>query len=235
MISAGQIEAYARNGFLVLDSGLNDTQIETIRSEIMASLAETEARRAGDPVYQEISRFRRFMVGLHLRNAAIRSYVQSPIFRAIGKAFIGNRVDLSGTSTITKSKGKNKSLDWHQDLVYDKRKDLTQIVCWTSITRSGPENGGLSVFPGSHRNGLLPHAKSELYPRDLRTLGVDPKDATPLRLRKGEVVVLHPLVVHGSSDNGTDGDRVALMSIYREPRNDMTEGERLAGMDILRD
>jgi hypothetical protein len=177
MLSGSQIEAYARDGFLVLDSGLSESQIERIREEILSSLAETESRRAADPAYLEVSRYRRFMVGLHLRNEAIRSYVQSPLFRAIGKAFIGNEVDLS----------------------------------------------------------LLPHAKSELYPRDLRTIGMDPAKAKPLVLRKGEVVVLHPLVVHGSYDNDTDSDRVALMSLYRRPRTDMTGQEHLVGMEILRE
>lgn len=235
MISARHIEEYESNGYLVLDSGLTDFQIEEIRSEILSSLAEIESRKAEDPAYQEISRYRRFMVGLHLNNKAIRSYVQSPLFQEIGKAFVGNQVDLSGTSTITKSKGKNKSIDWHQDLIYDKRKDASQIVCWTSITDSNPDNGGLFIFPGSHKNGLLPHEKSELYARDLRTAGVEPEKATPLALRKGQVVVLHPLVVHGSCDNKTDGDRIALMSLYRIPGKDISDSEKKIGIEILRD
>lgn len=235
MISARQIEDYETNGFLVLDSELTDFQIEAIKAEILSSLTEIESRKADDPAYQDISKYRRFTVGLHLNNKAIRSYVQSPIFQKIGKAFVGNQVDLSGTSTITKSKGKNRSIDWHQDLIYDKNQDASQIVCWTSVTHSDPENGGLFVFPGSHKSGLLPHGKSELYSRDLRTVGVEPEKATPLTLRKGQVVVLHPLVVHGSCDNKTDGDRIALMSLYRKPRADMSESEKKLGIELLRD
>lgn len=234
MISAKQIMDYESNGFLVLESELTDFQIEEIKSEILSSLAEIELRKADDPAYQDISKYRRFTVGLHLNNETIRSYVQSPVFQKIGKAFIGNQVDLSGTSTITKSKGKNKSIDWHQDLIYDKKNDSSQIVCWTSVTHSDPDNGGLFIFPGSHRGGLLPHEKSELYSRDLRTVGVESKKAIPLALRKGQVVVLHPLVIHGSCDNKTDGDRIALMSLYRKPRNDMSDLEKKIGIAILR-
>ena len=141
---------------------------------------------------------------------------------------------MSGTSTITKSKGKNKSIDWHQDLIYDKEGDSSQLVCWTSVTHSDPENGGLLIFPGSHKKGLLTHEKSDLYPRDLRTIGVEPEKATPLTLRKGQVVVLHPLVIHGSSDNKTDGDRIALMSLYRKPKIGMSDMEKKIGIEILR-
>jgi ectoine hydroxylase-related dioxygenase (phytanoyl-CoA dioxygenase family) len=235
MISAKQIEDYENNGFLVLDSELNDIQIEEIKSEILSSLAEIELRKADDQLYQDISRYRRFMVGLHMKNNAIRNYVRSPIFQQIGKSFIGNQVELSATSTITKSKGKNKSIDWHQDLIYDKNKDSSQIVCWTSVTHSDADNGGLLIFPGSHRSGLIPHEKSELYSRDLRTVGVEPEKATSLALRKGQVVVLHPLVIHGSCENKTDGDRIALMSLYRKPRSDMSASEKKMVIEILRD
>jgi phytanoyl-CoA hydroxylase len=235
MISAKQIEEYESNGFLILDSELTNVQIEEIKLEILSSLAEIELRKADDPAYQEISRYRRFTVGLHMNNNAIRSYVQSPIFQKIGKAFIGNQVDLAGTSTITKSKGKNKSIDWHQDLIYDNKRDSSQIICWTSVTHSDPDNGGLLIFPGSQKSGLIPHERSELYSRDFRTIGVEPEKATPLTLRKGQVVVLHPLVIHGSCDNKTDGDRVALMSLYRKPRSDMSELEKTTGIEILRE
>ncbi len=234
MLSVKQIEEYESQGFLVLDSGLADIQIDEIRSEVLVSLADTELRRADDPAYQEISRYRRFMVGLHLGNEAIRRYVQSSLFQQIGKAFIGDQVDLSGTSTITKSKGKGNSVEWHQDLAYDKKQDASQIVCWTSVTRSNPENGGLFVFPGSHKNGLVPHEKSRLYPRDMRTVGVEPDKAVPLNLKKGQVVVLHPLVIHGSCENRTDEDRIALMSLYRKPRGDMSDAEKKLGIGILR-
>jgi len=230
MLSARQIEAYENEGFLVLDSGLTDFRIEEIKSEILSSLAEIEARRAEDPTYQEITKYRRFMVGLHLNNGAIRHYVGSPLFQAIGKAFIGDQVDLSGTSTITKSKGRNHGIDFHQDLVYDKNRDTSQIICWTSVTHSDPENGGLFIFPGSHRSGLVPHEKSELYSRDLRAVGFEAEKAMPLALGKGQVVVLHPLVIHGSCENKTDGDRIALLSLYRKPKSDMSDAEKKAGL-----
>jgi hypothetical protein len=126
MLSAKQVEDYGDNGFLVLDSGLTDFQIEEIKSEILSSLVEIELRKADDPAYQDISRYRRFTVGLHTNN-------------------------------------------------------------------------------------------------------------TPLALRKGQVVVLHPLVIHGSCENKTDGDRIALLSLYRKPRSDMSDAEKTLGIEVLRD
>jgi phytanoyl-CoA hydroxylase len=233
-LSERQIASYRKDGFLILPSVLAEGQIEAIKMEILSHLAEVEARRAQDPGYQDISRYRRFAVGLHLKNPGIRAYVQSPIFRAIGLAFVGSDVDLCATSTITKSIHKNKSIDWHQDLAYDKKRDVSQIICWTSVTQSNPENGGLFVYPGSHAMGLVPHEKSEHYQRDLKTIGMDSEKAVPMPMNRGQILVIHPLLVHGSSENKTAEDRIALMSFYRKPIENPTEAEVKTQIGILR-
>ncbi|MEO6094650.1 MAG: phytanoyl-CoA dioxygenase family protein [Fibrobacteria bacterium] len=160
---------------------------------------------------------------------------QCPVFKAVGLALVGDDVDLCGTSTITKSIHKNKSIDWHQDLVYDDRRDISQIICWTSVTDSNPENGGLFVYPGSHMLGLMPHEKSDHYERDLKTIGVDSEQAVPLSMEKGQILVIHPLLVHGSSENKSAEDRIALMSLYRKPIENPTEVEAKRQIGILRD
>ncbi len=233
-LSQKQLFDYEKDGYLILPSVLAPSDIAEIHKEILEHLNDVEARFVEDEAYQKIRMYRRFAVGLHIKKEKIRTFVSSPIFKEIGKAFIGNEVDLFGTSTIVKSEGRNRSIDWHQDLAYDKGQDLSRIICWTSITESHPENGGLFIFPGSHKLGLQPHEKSELYERDVQTIGVDEKKALPLHLEKGQIIVLHPLVIHGSSENRTNSDRVALMSMYQKPKF-YSEQEMKIKMEILRE
>lgn len=213
-----QIASYHASGYLVLPSALTRIQVAELKVEILEFLDEIESERASDEAYRNISKYRRFAVGLHLRKARVREYVTSALFQEIGVALIGPEVDLFATSTITKSAGRSCSVDWHQDMVYDASRDFSRILCWTSITASFPENGGLFVLPGSHRAGLLPHEKSLWYERDFQTIGIEAKEAVPLTLKEGQLIVLHPLVVHGSTENKTPGDRIALASMYQKPR-----------------
>lgn len=57
----------------------------------------------------------------------------------------------------------------------------------------------------------------------------------PNRIHGICIVVLHPLVVHGSGENKTDEDRIALMGLYRKPKNDMSDLEKKASIEILRE
>jgi ectoine hydroxylase-related dioxygenase (phytanoyl-CoA dioxygenase family) len=52
---------------------------------------------------------------------------------------------------------------------------------------------------------------------------------------KGQILVIHPLLVHGSSENKTGADRIALMGLYRKPSENPTEAEAKTQIGILRD
>jgi len=115
-------------------------------------------------------------------------------------------------------------VDWHQDAVYNRDGHEPRLICWTSLTDSHPENGGLFVVPGSHRHGPIPPAQS---PRNEfnKIAETDTASAVPVILRAGDVLIIHPLLVHGSPENKTDADRIALMSGYQRPKPEYTESE----------
>jgi ectoine hydroxylase-related dioxygenase (phytanoyl-CoA dioxygenase family) len=165
----------------------------------------------------------------------LASGFDSAAMEAIAGSLIGNEVDMYFTSTLTKSPGRNKSVEWHQDAVYEQDGHPPRQLCWTSVTPSNRENGGLSVIPGSHRSGLLPHEPSALYPRDRKTVDIDASMALPLDMDAGDILVMHPHLVHGSPDNGSSGHRIALMSGYQRPKPSYTEKEAALRIPLLRE
>nr|XP_032802267.1 phytanoyl-CoA dioxygenase, peroxisomal-like isoform X3 [Petromyzon marinus] len=107
----------------------------------------------------------------------------------------------------------------HQDLHFFPFEPADRIVCaWTAMQHIDRENGTLVVLPGTHKGDLKPHA----YPEwEVREGGVnklyhavrDFDPATPrlhLTMEKGDTVFFHPLLIHGSGMNRTDGFRKAI-------------------------
>lgn len=90
------------------------------------------------------------------------------------------------------------------------------------------------AIPGSHRQGPLPHAKSDRFERDMRTLGADLSAAVPLPMKAGEILVIDRFLVHGSPENKSRSDRVALMSLYQKPKAVYTEAEARVILEVLR-
>lgn len=97
--------------------------------------------------------------------------------------------------------------DWHQDrAVALEEADATHMVtAWIAITDATVDNGCLQVLPKSARQEMLPHC-----PKTQTGIAdgfIDEKQARPLPVAAGGVVLFHPLTPHASLVNKTDGFR----------------------------
>ncbi|SFJ58215.1 phytanoyl-CoA dioxygenase family protein [Jannaschia pohangensis] len=105
---------------------------------------------------------------------------------------------------------------WHQDrAVAHAEADATDMVTvWVAMTDATPENGCLVVQPFEGAQDMLPHCplSQTAIPAD----HLRPGAAHPLPVRRGGVVLLHPMVPHASLDNRTDGFRWSFDLRYQK-------------------
>ena len=100
------------------------------------------------------------------------------------------------------------STDWHQDrAVTLEEADATRMVtAWVAVTDATVENGCLQVIPGSHRGEMIPHCPREGQVGIPATMMAG-RQARPLPVAAGGVVLFHPLTIHGSLSNRTQAIR----------------------------
>ncbi len=97
-----------------------------------------------------------------------------------------------------------------------------QVTTGLAIERQGRDNGGLSVFPGSHKLGYLGLTdEGEGYimgggdQRDeLRAVGLDPEAAVTPELEAGDMILWTLLTVHGSGANRSETARPLMINAY---------------------
>ncbi|KAK2105348.1 hypothetical protein P7K49_014862 [Saguinus oedipus] len=104
----------------------------------------------------------------------------------------------------------------HQDLHYFPFRPSNLIVCaWTAMEPIDRNNGCLVVLPGTHRGSLKPHD----YPKweggvNKMFHGIQDYEENTARvhlvMEKGDTVFFHPLLIHGSGRNKTQGFRKAI-------------------------
>ncbi|EPB75954.1 Phytanoyl-CoA dioxygenase [Ancylostoma ceylanicum] len=128
----------------------------------------------------------------------------------------------------------------HQDLHYFPFRPADFICCaWTAMERINRANGCLVVVPGTHKGTLLPHEypKWEIglkksFNRGVETIGVlllqggvnkayhgiqDYDPSMPrlhVEMEAGDTVFFHPILIHGSGANRTEGFRKAISCHY---------------------
>ncbi|XP_060550910.1 phytanoyl-CoA dioxygenase, peroxisomal-like isoform X2 [Pantherophis guttatus] len=108
----------------------------------------------------------------------------------------------------------------HQDLHYFPFRPADRVVCaWTAMQKVDRTNGCLVVLPGTHKGCLKEHKYPD-WEGGVNKMyhGIhDYDESLPrvhLPMEKGDTVFFHPLIIHGSGRNRTEGFRKAISCHY---------------------
>lgn len=134
----------------------------------------------------------------------------------------------------------------HQDYHYFPFKKHTMLAVFLHMDDTTPENGGLAIYPGSHKSGPLEDFGGK--ETDEKFHWVDPKrfplsGAMPVSAKKGEVVIFSYLTLHGSYFNKSTRPRrmflIQVRNVDDEPCKDVhkspCQGLVLRGKNVKRD
>lgn len=92
--------------------------------------------------------------------------------------------------------------DWHQDraVTLEEADETRMVTAWVAMSDATVENGCLQVIPGSHRGAMIPHCP-EAGQVGIPADSMAGRQARPLPVGAGGVVLFHPLTIHGSLSN----------------------------------
>lgn len=110
----------------------------------------------------------------------------------------------------------------HQDNFFVQAPINQFVSAWIALVDTHPNNGGLTVYPESHKEGELPvrklnlqyDAKQDPNANNEETIVPEKYSLEHLSVSKGSVVFIHAQVVHGSNPNQTDSGRYVLLNTY---------------------
>ena len=129
---------------------------------------------------------------------------------------VGPNLLLWDGAFINKEPQTRNFVSWHQDLTYWGVGPAEQIVSiWLALSPVMAENGCMKVVPGSHRDGILPHADrfhdDNVLSRGQELVDDFDKDAAvDVVLKPGQMSLHHGHVIHGSNPNHSDQRRIGL-------------------------
>lgn len=134
------------------------------------------------------------------------------------ETIVGKDVQTIHTMLINKPPHVDGRHPLHQDLLYFPFRPADKIVAsWTALEPVTRENGCLVVIPDSHHGELLKHGNPEWDNLNAGYFGakdVDTSNRVHLEMEPGDTVFFHPILVHGSGRNRTEGFRRAISAHY---------------------
>lgn len=199
VLSAAQVEAYGRDGFLAPVELMNAGEAARFRARLEA--AETRYPE----VFAGAGRN-----NTHLLFGFLDAVVRDPRLLDTVEDLIGPDILAYGTVIFAKEPGDPGFVSWHQDGAYAGLDPYPGVTAWIALSPSNAETGCMAMIPGSHRNGRRPHvdtfAEDNILTRGQAIEGIDEDAAVDLLLEPGQMSFHHPWVIHGSKAN-TGSDR----------------------------
>lgn len=218
VLTAEQVAAYRRDGYLVLEDRVSREVLDQCHAEIARVREEARTLTThSDQIDLEAShtpedpRIRRIKLP-HTVSPVFDDLMRSDAILAPVRDLIGPNLRLQTSKLNMKSAGFGAPVDWHQDWAFYPHTNDDMLAVGVFLDDVGPENGPLMVFPGTHRGPVFDHHADGVFAgtMSLAKSGLDVKDAARAMAPAGSISIHHVRIVHGSDFNRSDRDRAVL-------------------------
>ncbi|KAG7454640.1 hypothetical protein MATL_G00261830 [Megalops atlanticus] len=231
ILSPEQRLSYEENGFILIKNLVSEEDIDKFRAEF-ERICRREVQIPGLVVMRDVAIAKSEFVQDEKAVSKLQDFQEDPeLFRYCSlpqilqyvECFTGPNIMAMHTMLINKPPDAGKKTSrhpMHQDLHYFPFRPADRIVCaWTAMERVDRRNGCLVVLPGTHHGTLKEHDYPE-WEGGVNKMYHGVRDYSPdhprvhLEMEKGDTVFFHPLLIHGSGMNQTQGFRKAISCHY---------------------
>ncbi len=222
MLTKEQISEFQANGYLRGATVLTEAEVEELRAELARVIEQ-----AGRPDVPQPVSLRNLTGGERPVWQIVNIWEASePYKRLIANPTVtGEIAQLTGAQTLriwhdqiqykpAETGGVNM---WHQDApLWPILAPMTEVTAWVALDDVDPENGCMSMVPGSHLwgNHMADLAKLKLFTDMPSEYDGHPVSVRTCPVRKGEVHYHHALTWHGSPSNTSGRPRRAIALHY---------------------
>jgi len=243
--SASEVEQFRRDGFVISRNLADSSLLRTMKEATLDGLAqsiepieyEADLQYPGAPDSRETpgGGTARRLKQAHARHPVFTDWLTRPEFINRLRQLLGPQVVMPlahHNCIMTKQPRFSSDTGWHQDIRYwsFERRDL--ISAWLALGEERPENGGLTLIPGSHLLELdRSRLDDELFLRSDLPQNQDlMEQATFAELQPGDVLFFHSRTFHSATRNHTQEPKYSVVFTFRPADCQPLPGTRSAAL-----
>ncbi|MCY3857716.1 MAG: phytanoyl-CoA dioxygenase family protein [Gammaproteobacteria bacterium] len=230
LLSSAEIEAFEKDGFLILRSFFDTSVVAELRDAMVELLSATPRGTRGvgfDPWSSgpgdDLNPQRVYWYNdVFLKSPRLNEHMRDPRLSRVFCELYGNDIDAYQSATVIKPPMTNFDFQgWHQDAPdYIPLSNYKLSSALTYLCEMGPDTGGTSLVPGSHTTGLLDrrYEKIDGWPVRKRVLdgfATFEKQVVSPQFDPGDVLIFHPCLMHRANSNYTDESKIGLINAFR--------------------
>jgi ectoine hydroxylase-related dioxygenase (phytanoyl-CoA dioxygenase family) len=224
-ISEEQRKLYWEQGYLIIDGFLGASQAGVI-NQLLRKVAQEDFKtmlqldRRDDLLRQspDSDPDDRAEVSKEIRKLQLNERMVGIVEELYGREMV-----VVQSIIIYKEAGKpfaDQAWNPHQDNSYAQSPNGMYLAVGYPLSDFSPENGGLYLYPGSHKEGLFPWENIEgANQKSGESAGnnitiPDKYKKVDIRLKQGDVIIFHGDLIHGSYSNKSTKSRPFLLINY---------------------
>lgn len=221
-LTSEQIEAYRRDGFIVIENVLSADEVQVLRDVTDAFVERSRSVSAHDDVFDlepdhsaRVPRVRRIKTP-HLHHEVYARTMRHPAILAVLRQLVHPALRFDGAKLNMKEAGGGAAVEWHQDWAFYPHTNDDMAAVGIMMDDCAVENGPLLCIPGTHKGPVYDHHSDGVFcgAIDPKATDLDFDAARPCVGPAGSISVHHVRVVHGSAQNVSDKTRRLLLYQY---------------------
>ena len=245
MLSTAQIHEFQQQGFLVLPqlastaycNNVLQLALDALREHTAPIEYEADTGYAGAPSSRDVEgglTARRLLRAVG-RDELLMNWARQPLLVENLRQLLGEQVVLSQAHhncIMTKQPRFSSVTGWHRDSRYWQFARAELVSVWLALRDETPENGCLSVLPGSHLWEIQPEQldAAQFLRTDFAENQALLAQAKTVALRQGDVLFFHSNLFHAAGRNQTAETKYSFVLTYRAGDNLPVAGSRSASV-----
>lgn len=236
-LTAEQVQAYDRDGFLVINDLFDAGEVTRYLSELHRLLNDKTLRHRAEAIKEPNSDEVRSLFSVHEFSALLAHVVNDPRVVDVAKQILGSKVYVHQSRANIKPGFTGEAFYWHSDFetwhVEDGMPSMRALSCSILLTDNDATNGPLMLVPGSQRYFVpcLGETPDEHHKQSLKnqqfgvpshehiTELVDRLGLRAIEAKAGSVIFFDCNTLHGSANNISPGARSNIFTVYNSVEN----------------
>ena len=248
-LSSEQLSQFHRDGFIVLRGFLDENTCDDIsevanwhlEEKIEPIETETEYDERSKEYRTEVTDYTsnsdnqsmavRRLRQVYDRDSLFKARMENEKIRPVLQQVLNDQVVLTSghhNSIMTKLPHISTATAWHQDRRYWRYSDANLLSIWLALDDEFSQNGVLEFIPGSHKMHLSAEQFDEKeYLSEANAVNKEIiSNKVSTKLKKGDVVLFHCLLLHRANKNTTDKAKISFVYTVKGKNTKAEEGTR---------
>lgn len=237
-LSPAELDAYKRDGFLMMKNFLSAKEIATLLKEVKRMAVDPEIKKREEAILEPDSDIVRSVFRVHELSPMLSRLSRDIRLVNVAQQILGSETYIHQSRANLKPGFGGKEFYWHSDFetwhVEDGMPSMRAVSCSILLTDNHEVNGPLMLIPGSHMHfiscvGETPenHYKESLRkqqygvpdPDSLRFLAEKGGGVRSMTGSAGSIVFFDCNTMHGSNSNISPYPRSSLFFVYNSVKN----------------